>query len=62
VSAQFPVLLLIVVASCCRGNPARRIPRAERNYILIVFLPADGTTLPNAENGDFGRSPIYRQL
>jgi hypothetical protein len=37
------------------------IPRAERNYISIVCLPADGTALPNEENGDFGRSPIYRQ-
>jgi hypothetical protein len=25
-------------------------------------LPADGTALPNGRNGDFGTSPIYRQL
>jgi len=62
VSVQFPVLLLIVVARSRRGHPARGILRAERNSISIVFLPADGTALPNVENGDFGRSPIYGQL
>jgi len=25
-------------------------------------LPADGTALPNRRNGDFGTSPIYKQL
>ena len=61
-SAQLPVLLLIAVAGSCRGHPARGIPSAGRNSISTDFLPADGTTLPNAENGDFGRSPIYGQL
>jgi hypothetical protein len=36
--------------------------RATRNFISIVILPADGTALPNEQNGDFGTSPIYGQL
>jgi hypothetical protein len=36
--------------------------RLERNFISIVILPADGTALPKGRNGDFGTSPIYRQL
>jgi hypothetical protein len=45
-----------------RGHPFTGTGRAARNFISIVILPADGTALANGWSGDFGTSPIYRQL
>ena len=51
-----------------RGDP-RRYPGAgahgsapERNSILNVIVPADGTRAATVGNGDFGTSPIFGQL
>ncbi len=43
-------------------EPVLMAPAPERNSILNVIVPADGTTAATVENGDFGTSPIFRQL
>ena len=37
-------------------------PAPERNSILNVIVPADGTRAATVGNGDFGTSPIFGQL
>jgi hypothetical protein len=37
-------------------------PTPERNSILNVVVPADGTRAATVGNGDFGTSPIFGPL
>jgi hypothetical protein len=37
-------------------------PAPERNSILNIIVPADGTRAATVGNGDFGTSPIFGQL
>jgi hypothetical protein len=43
-------------------EPVLMAPAPERNSILNVIVPADGTRAATVGNGDFGTSPIFGQL
>src|ERR1700737_1265326 len=43
-------------------EPVLVAPAPERDSILNVVVPADGTRAATAGNGDFGTSPIFGQL
>jgi hypothetical protein len=49
----------------CTASRARHLAAGahahapERNSILNVIVPADGTRAATVENGDFGTSPIF---
>jgi hypothetical protein len=60
--ASFLAPRLIVAASTRRSHPDTGMGGHARNSNSSVILPADGTALPKGWNGDFGTSPIYRQL